>query len=68
MDFQHKTTKETRVTYAASWSGALLMHEAQVVKLWVSYEKRHPETLIDNEPNRLRHQSLNLGVAYAEGD
>ena len=56
MDFQHKTTKETRVTYAASWSGALLMHEAQVVKLRVSYEKRHPETLIDNELNRLRHQ------------
>ena len=56
MDFQHKTTKETRVTYAASWSGALLMHEDQVVKLWVSFAERHPETLIDNELNRLRHQ------------
>ena len=65
MDFQHKTTKETRVTYAASWSGALLMHEAQVVKLWVSFAERHPETLIDNEPDHLRHQSLNLRVAYA---
>ena len=41
------------------------MHEAQVVKLWVSYEKRHPKTLIDNEPDHLRHQSLNLRVAYA---
>ena len=65
MDFQHKTTKETRVTYAASWSGALPMHEAQVVKLWVSFAERHPETLIDNEPDHLRHQSLNLRVAYA---
>ena len=55
MDFQHKTTKQTRVAYAASWSGALLMHEAQVVKLWVSFAERHPETLIDNELNRLRH-------------
>jgi len=43
------------------------MHEAQVVKLWVSYAETHPETLIDNESNHLRHQSLNLGVAYAEG-
>ena len=65
MDFQHKTTKETRVAYAASWSGALLMHEDQVVKLWVSFAERHPETLIDNEPDHLRHQSLNLRVAYA---
>jgi hypothetical protein len=32
------------------------MHEAQVVKLWVSFAERHPETLIDNEMNRLRHQ------------
>ena len=68
MDFQHKTTKETRVAYAASWSGALLMHEAQVVKLRVSYEKRHSKTLIDNEPDHLKHQSLNLRVAYASGD
>ena len=68
MDFQHKTTKETRVAYAASWSGALLMHEAQVVKLWVSYVGRHSKTLIDNESNHLRYQSLNLGVAYAYGD
>ena len=44
------------------------MHEAQVVKLWVSYVERHSKTLIDNELNRLRHQSLNLGAAYAEGD
>ena len=44
------------------------MHEAQVVKLWVSFAESNPETLIDNELNRLRHQSLNLGVAYAEGD
>ena len=36
-----------------------------VAKLWVSYAEKGYETLIDNEPNHLRHQSLNLGVAYA---
>ena len=38
-----------------------------MVKLWVSYVGRHSKTLIDNELNHLRHQSLNLGVAYVEG-
>ena len=38
-----------------------------MLKLWVSFAERHPETLIDNELNRLRHQSMNLGVAYVEG-
>ena len=38
-----------------------------VVKLWVSYEERHPKTLIDNELNHLRHQLLTLGDAYARG-
>ena len=38
-----------------------------VIKLWVSYEERHPKTLIDNELNHLRHQLLTLGDAYARG-
>ena len=43
------------------------MHEAQVLKLWVSYVERHSKTLIDNESTHLKHQLLNLGVAYEEG-
>ena len=66
----HQRPKKTNVTLLMSpdQGGALLMHEAQVVKLWVSFAERHPETLIDNEPDHLRHQSLNLRVAYAQGD
>ena len=60
--------EDQRYSFDVPWSGALLMHEAQVVRLWVSFAETHPETLIDNESNHLRHQSLNLGVAYVEGD
>ena len=45
--------------------GVAYAQSPSVAKLWVSYAERHPKTLIDNELNHLRHQSLNLGVAYA---
>ena len=67
MDFQHKTTKETRVAYAAFWSGALFYARSpSVAKLWVLYLEKRPEALIDKESNHLRYQSLNLGVAYSQ--
>ena len=53
----HQRPKKTNVTLLMSpdQGGALLMHEAQVVKLWVSYVGRHSKNLTDNESNHLRH-------------